>query len=87
MMITSKFSNYGKDIDIAAPGVKVQTTNINGTYGISSGTAIAAAEVAGAAALYKSINPKLSSSDILQILRNSGSKVTTQCDGNGRGTL
>lgn len=51
------FSNYGDDVDIAAPGVCVRSTYKNGGYATASGTSMASPHVAGAAALYKKSNP------------------------------
>lgn len=44
------FSNYGKCIDIAAPGTGVYTAELDGTYSYENGTSFAAPFVAGAAA-------------------------------------
>ena len=38
----ARFSNYGQVVDIAAPGVNINTTSANGTYALISGTSIAA---------------------------------------------
>jgi subtilisin family serine protease len=52
------FSNFGKDIEIAAPGVCIYSTLPGKTYGYSSGTSMASPHVAGAAAILTSItNP------------------------------
>lgn len=51
------FSNYGSVVDIAAPGVNIQSTWLNGSYNLSSGTSMASPHVAGAAAIYAHQNP------------------------------
>jgi thermitase len=45
------WSNYGDWVDVAAPGVNIVSTLINGGYGIMSGTSMASPHVAGLAAL------------------------------------
>jgi len=61
----ASFSNYGTEtVDIAAPGVGIRTTypflsDPSRGYCVYSGTSAAAAHVAGAAALIKSYEPKL----------------------------
>jgi subtilisin family serine protease len=54
------FSNYGADVDLAAPGVCVESTYLDDGYGHGSGTSFSAPIVSGAAALYISTHPYVS---------------------------
>ncbi|WP_102262833.1 S8 family peptidase [Mesobacillus jeotgali] len=67
----ASFSNYGDYIDIAAPGVYIPSTYFNKQYAALSGTSMAAPHVAGLAALIKSANPELKSSQVIKIIKNS----------------
>ncbi|MBT2684928.1 S8 family peptidase [Bacillus sp. ISL-37] len=67
----ASFSNYGDYIDIAAPGVYIPSTYFNKQYAALSGTSMAAPHVAGLAALIKSANPDLKSSQVIRIIKNS----------------
>ena len=63
----ANFSNYGRTIDVAAPGVWVLSTTGRG-YEFEQGTSMAAPHVAGVLALMLSINPDLTPDDINQLL-------------------
>lgn len=47
----ASFSNYGLNVDIAAPGVGIRTTDLDGNYDTYNGTSHSSPHVAGVAAL------------------------------------
>src|SRR5262245_1940375 len=58
--VYASFSNYGEtSVDLAAPGVEIQSTMPGNTYGTLSGTSMATPHVSGAAALVWSQFPDL----------------------------
>jgi subtilisin family serine protease len=81
----ASFSNYGSVVDLAAPGVSIYSTYKGSTYATMSGTSMAAAHVAGAAALFDATHPGASPSSIASSLKSTGSKPSTECDGRGHG--
>ena len=85
--VIANFSTRGKDIDFAAPGVNIYTTNKGGKYKTVSGTSFAAPLVAGLIATVISYNSKLSSEDVYYLLcENAVSVQETDADikyGNG----
>lgn len=63
------FSNYGaKSVDVAAPGVAIQSTSPNQTYVHMSGTSQAAPFVTNTIALMKDANPALKAADMKSII-------------------
>jgi subtilisin family serine protease len=79
------FSNFGPSVTIAAPGVDILSTYLKGGYAIDSGTSMAAPSVAGAAALIKSGDPKMSPEDVKKALLETGSTPLTPCEGGPQG--
>lgn len=80
-------SNFGSAIDIAAPGVRINSTWNNGSYNILDGTSMAAPLVMGALAIYKIHQNNLSSHDLIAELLNDSTSSAILCNGDNRGTL
>jgi len=76
-------SNFGSQLDLVAPGVKISTTDRTGTSGYDlgdytagfNGTSSACPHVAGVAALILSINPDLTQREVGDILESTARKV------------
>ncbi|NLD47443.1 MAG: S8 family serine peptidase, partial [Clostridiaceae bacterium] len=66
----ASFSNYGNNVDVAAPGAGILSTIPGDAYGYLSGTSMAAPVVTGIAALLKSYCPDISSSEIVRRIEN-----------------
>jgi subtilisin family serine protease len=63
------FSNFGvESVDLAAPGVQIVSTVLDGSYGVARGTSMAAPHVAGAAALMRAVAPDLGVDEMKQLL-------------------
>lgn len=62
------FSNYGSCVTMFAPGHDITTQTLGGVVGNSSSTALAAAEVAGAAAMVLQGNPSWTGAQVLSNL-------------------
>ena len=66
------FSNYGDvAVDFHAPGVSVWSSTPNNTYGIKSGTSMAAPHAAGVAALVLGVRPTLAYPQLRYVLLHS----------------
>lgn len=71
-------ANYGmNELDLFAPGIDIYSSYIGDTYRTGSSTALSAATVAGVAALIKTYYPRLTGTQIRQILLKS---VTSRKD-------
>jgi large repetitive protein len=76
-------SNFGANLDISAPGVKIYTTDISGSTGYSAGdytatfngTSSACPNAAGVMALILSVNPGLNQTQARQIIESTCDKV------------
>jgi subtilisin-like proprotein convertase family protein len=75
--------NYGTNLDVSAPGVKIQTTDISGANGFESGdyipdfngTSSACPNAAGVMALILSVNPNLTQLQARSILEGTCDKT------------
>ena len=67
----SSFSNYGTNVDIAAPGSSILSTLPNNRYGYMSGTSMAAPHVAGALALLWGQKPTATASELIDVVMKS----------------
>lgn len=71
----SSLSNFGNQLELVAPGVNIQTLDLNGDYVSTSGTSIAASYVSGAAALLWSQNKDLDNKEIRLKLSHYATKI------------
>ncbi|CAA9544581.1 MAG: hypothetical protein AVDCRST_MAG70-400 [uncultured Thermomicrobiales bacterium] len=70
----ASYSNFGPEVDIAAPGSCIRSTRAGGGLVSKSGSSMAAPHVAGAAALYLAANPGASPADVRAWLLGAGSQ-------------
>lgn len=63
------FSNFGESVDVAAPGVSVYSSFLNGEYRLMSGTSQASPHIAAVAAMYKLSHPNYTPAQIEQFVK------------------
>jgi subtilisin family serine protease len=74
--LVAEFSNFGKkNVDVFAPGVKINSTVPHSAYDDNDGTSMAAPMVSGLAALLRSYFPKLSALQVKALILKSVYKV------------
>jgi subtilisin family serine protease len=81
----ARFSNFGPSVSIAAPGVDILSTYLNGGYAVDSGTSMAAPSVAAAASLIKANSTDFTPKQVKDAILNSGSTPLTPCKGGPQG--
>ena len=75
------FTNRGLNLDLLAPGVDINSSVLNGTYGQKSGTSMATPHVSGAALLLKEYSNELTPAQIETALKNSGASIYDSATG------
>jgi hypothetical protein len=85
----ASFSSYGLvTVDLGAPGVDILSCEPGNTYGLLSGTSMAAPHVSGACALLLSVNPGLEYKQVKDILiQTVDTTLPGRCVSNGRMNL
>jgi len=73
----SSYSTYGNWITVSAPGDSIYSTNNGGGYGAHSGTSFASPVTAGLAALILSVNPVLTNTQVVDILKQNADDLGT----------
>lgn len=69
------FSNYGKKVDVSAPGVNIYSTIPDNTYGYKNGTSMASPHVAGLGALIWSKNLGLTNKQVRKIIESTTDNI------------
>lgn len=76
MDMTADFSNYGKGLDISAPGSDIPSLVPNGNVTYMSGTSMATPYAAAAAGLLFAQNPKLKRTEVEELLKKTADDIS-----------
>jgi len=71
----SSFSNSASFLDLLAPGSGITSSVPGNTFGVKSGTSMATPHVAGAWAVLKSGKPTATVTEVLNVLKNTGTPI------------
>jgi len=71
----AEFTNYSIGTNISAPGVNINSAFPNNSYKMLDGTSMAAPIVSGTIALMRSINSKLTVSQVIGVMQQTGRKI------------
>ncbi len=74
--IDESYSNVARFVTIAAPGSDIASAAPGNSFVVANGTSMAAPHVAGAFALLRQENPKMSVTDLVKLIRKTGRTVT-----------
>lgn len=69
------FSQFGTNLEIAAPGTNIRTTSIGNAYTTTDGTSFSSPIISAVAGLVWSANPSLTNVEVREILHMSGDQV------------
>ena len=73
--VITYFSNYGKEVDICASGQSLPCLNYNNTVSKMQGTSFASPNACAVGAMMLSVNPDLTTHDIVRIMQNTDTKL------------
>ena len=73
----ASFSNYGPKVDLAAPGVKIESTYPDPLYYYMSGTSMATPHVVGLAALIRSYHPTYTADQVEEAMERTAVDLGT----------
>ena len=80
-------SSWGTEIDLAAPGVQINSTSIDGLYTIKSGTSMATPHVTGTAALVLAVHGVLTPNEVKEKLKSTAEDLGLAVDKQGAGLI